>query len=166
MTEQEAKTFLTSLIETMNTQDNHATAAPYFYVIRKEKWRVAHEDYTSGETRQVWVDREDGEAQAFYSKEEYLEWFKEFYENDFKNEYELEINAENSFRKLEEFKQEQYFEEDNVFFTEQGYQDHLRINGHNIRNSHSYIKHAFRNKELENLFTAVGILIGKPWKKG
>ncbi|GAG48516.1 unnamed protein product [marine sediment metagenome] len=56
-------------------------------------------------------------------------------------------------------------DEDNIFFTEKGYKDHVESNGHNLKNYCSFVKHAFRNPELVNLFANLGKMVGVEWDK-
>lgn len=49
-----------------------------------------------------------------------------------------------------------YYEDTvNVFLTDQGYKDHLKINGHNIGKHDTFGIHAFRNKEIESLYNLI-----------
>lgn len=149
----ESVDFLRSLADKISTQDNLATAKPYFIVIRKLRWRVAHGEYNSGETKNVWVDTADGD---------YREW-------ESPKEYAVNLIQECGFTakearcavwdNLEEFVMERYVEEENVFLTHEAYSEHLRLNGHNLgkrgEDYHSFLKHAFRNPEMSGLFKAI-----------
>lgn len=162
MTKEEAAVFLKDLIQRMNAQDNRATATPYYFVVRTEKWRVAHDEYNSGETRQVRVDFE-GDPTTFHSKEEFAKWAREYYDGD------PEKDIDTLWDKLEEFTEEKYYEDENVFFTKEAYDEHVRLNGHNLgkrgRDFYSYVKHAFRNPELVKMFEAIGVLVDEEWRK-
>jgi hypothetical protein len=139
--------FLKQLSERIATQDNRGTAKPYFYVIQRKRWRVAREDYASGETRRLRLDL-DGDPTPYYSKKEWLQHCREY-----------EIDAEEAERKwseMEEFTEEAYEEEENCFFTQKAYEDHLLSNGHNLRGERwSFLKHAFRNPEMAGLFQVI-----------
>lgn len=162
MKAEESREFLRGLIKRMNEQDNRGTATPYFYVVRRERWRLAHDEFQSGETRRIWVDF-DGDPKTFRSKEEFVKWAKDNYDG------EPETDVDSKWRKLSEFKEEKYFEDENVFFTEDAYKEHERLNGHNLQRGcsdyYSYVKHAFRNPELVKMFEAIGVLVDQPWIK-
>lgn len=190
----EARAYLRAFMEKINKQNNRYTASPYFYVIRTERWRPCKEGYGSGTTRTVWVDWRD-DPTTYHSREEFLNQRVEeilcpaeppkhppygadsdelaAYDEDmaaYNHERRQALEkAEKEWEKLEEFEEEQYFTEENVFFTEEGYEDHVRLNGHNLgkrgRDYHSYVKHAFRNPELNNLFQAIALLVDMPWER-
>lgn len=161
MDKDQAKSFLKNLIHRMNTQDNRGTATPYFYVVRREKWRLTQHGFGCGKTRTIRVDF-DGDPTTFRSKEEFLEWAKEYHVGETVAEHESRWN------KLEEFTEERYFEDENVFFTEDAYREHVRLNGHNLDRGcseyYSFVKHAFRNPELSKMFEAIGVLVEEEWK--
>lgn len=162
MDKDQAKSFLKDLIHRMNTQDNRMTATPYFYVVRRKKWRLTQNGYGYGETRNIRVDSE-WDYETFQSKEEFLEWAKERYPEEIVDEHERRWDA------LPEFTEEVFFQDENVFFTEEAYQEHVRLNGHNLERGcseyYSYVKHAFRNPELSKMFEAIGVLAEEEWKK-
>jgi len=160
-TKEEAAAFLSDLMRRMNQQDNRGTATPYFYVVQTERWQPVHDECHSGETRTCRVDFE-GDQTIFHSKEEFLQWAKGYYEGT-KTEAEIDAHWEN----LQEVVEGKYTEEENVFFTQDAYDEHIRLNGHNLRRNphYSYIKHAFRNPELSEMFRAIGVLVGEPWKE-
>ena len=160
-TKEAATAFLGDLIRRMNQQNNRATATPYFYVVQTERWQPVHDEFHNGETRTCWVDYE-GDPTIFYSKEEFLKWAQDYYEGT-KTEAEIETQWDN----LQQVTEGKYYEEDNVFFTQDAYDEHVRLNGHNLRRNPycSYVKHAFRNPELAEMFRAIGVLVGEPWKE-
>lgn len=182
--------FLSKLVDQINNQDNRCTAMPYFYVIKTQKWRVAKEGYGTGETRTCRVDF-DGDPTPFYSKEEFVAWYSDYYGKPTQptpldeyektdpqavesfnrewQEYNRELallveRAERRWEDLEELEEEKYDEEDNVFLTEEGFKEHVRLNGHNLGRHgeyYSYVKHAFRNPEMENLLLAIAAVTDK-----
>lgn len=158
MTKTEAIHFLTELSGKIKAQNNRATATPYFYVIHTEKWRVAHDDYHHGDTKQVWVDVKSGEGTHYDSKEEAI--FDLMEKGHSREEV---VNT------LEEFTLEKYIEEENVFLTQEAYEDHVRLNGHNLCRGgeyYSYVKHAFRNPEMTGLLNAIHALAEKEGSDG
>lgn len=190
MNREQGLEFLSKLVDKINNQDNRCTAMPYFYVIKTQKWRVAKEGYGHGETRTCRVDF-DGDPTPFYSKEEFVKWYLEHHNeltpptplDEFERtdpqavecfsreaaDYDANLSAptvkaEERWEELKEFEEEKYDEEDNVFLTEEGYKEHVRLNGHNLGRKGeycSYVKHAFRNPEMENLLLAIAAVTGK-----
>lgn len=161
--------FLKTLANAIDSQDNRATGKPYFFIIKKERWRACKEGYASGTSRKVWVDFE-GDPTTWHSKEEFMkdriadEMYgttpagdPEAYE---KALLEVTQEADQAWEEFEEFEEEQYFEEENCFLTYAAYEEHVRLNGHNLGKRggdyHSYLKHAFRNPEMQSLFEAIG----------
>ena len=160
MNKLEAIAHLKEFIKKIDTQDTRCTAKPYFYVIRTEKWRVAHGEYHSGKTKQVWVDTT--------GEDDYREWKspKEYGADLIRNcGYSAKEARAAIEHGLQEFTMEAYYDDDNVFFTEEGYNEHVRLNGHNLglrdRDYYSYVKHAFRNPELEGLFRALRTVLAE-----
>jgi len=194
MNKEQAFEFLAQLVDKINAQYNRCTAKPYFYVVRTQKWRLTKDGYGHGETRRGWVDHSgdpdvyyskedfiksyierhdyeltapepldayelgDPQCVATYNLEyaEYTELLQK-----------LQNDAEEAFEDLEEFEEEEYYDEDNVFFTQEAYEEHVRLNGHNLGRRgeyHSYVKHAFRNPEMQKLFEAIAAVTGKEWK--
>lgn len=164
--------FMKELNRRISTQDNRATAKPYFFVIRTEKWRVAHSEFHSGTTRDVWVDF-NGDPTTFLSQEEAVEWYCDNHRKVehpgpygdaddiaafIRAEEELKSEAMAWFELLPRYVEEMYFEENNAFLTEEGYNEHMTLNGHNVKRMgkhHTYLKHAFRNPEMDSLFRAI-----------
>jgi len=194
MDKDQAIAFLSAFVDKINAQDNRCTAFPYYYVVRTRKWRLCKDGYGHGETREGKVDwngdpntyREEDKEQFIkdhienamwrvnepenyptYTELEYAEYAEE------KAEYDAALAkakqaAEDEWEGLETFEEEEYFEEENIFFTEEGYQEHVRLNGHNLGRKgeyHSYVRHAFRNPEISDLLKAVAAVIGKELKK-
>lgn len=154
----ETVAFMKELAQRINAQDNRATAKPYFFVITKERWRVAHEDYANEQTKRVWVDTSgEDEYHEWSSKSECIENLV----NDGMRRDEAEDLVE---ERLTEFTMEKYEEEDNAFLTEHGFNEHVEQNGHNLgkrgKSFTSYLKHAYRNPEMSGLFKAIAEFSG------
>ena len=49
---------------------------------------------------------------------------------------------------------------ENAFLTEKACEEHIRINKHNLRQPQSYLSHAFRNPELEQVLSFICQLTG------
>ena len=162
MNKEQGLQFLSELIDKINTQNNRGTAFPYFYVVHTERWRVAHDEYYSGETKQVWVDTGDGEPREWNTPKEFM---VDLVKHQGLTAKEARKYAEDHLR---EFTMEKYIDEDNVFFTEEGYKEHERQNSHNMgkrgHDYYSYVKHAWRNPEIAGLLKAVAAVVEKELK--
>jgi len=142
--------FLVDLMTKIGNQDNRGTAFPYFYIMRQPRWRVIPEGYGYGETKHIFYDSEC--CREHETKEDYI---KECIEEG--------IPAKEAYMKAEELQEgwlEQYYEEDNMFLTEEGYNKHLKLNRHNLKDPHNYIKCAWRNPEITDLFKALIAITG------
>lgn len=137
--------FLKNLIKEIDSQDNRSTASPYYYVIqeRKERSSMQGNDF---DKIMYWHDGEymgaDDWADAldFESKQNFINWWVA------EHPYEEPLYVE-------------YYRGDadraNVFFTEKACEKHIRENGYHFNIPTSYIRHAWRNPEIENLFVAI-----------
>lgn len=160
--------FLKEFMNRINTQDNRATAKPYYYVVQcKREIAVAEgtngnskyydnqseNSYTLEELRKIWfeenkLDELDEHESKEWEQHENKEWTEEI-EDEFQ-EY-IDKNCQ-------KYDVDEIDVDENVFFTKQGYKDHIKLNGHNYSHYNkfnSYIKHAFRNPELNGLFKAL-----------
>lgn len=160
--------FLRDLAREIKTQDNRATADPYFYVVRTIEHLPAPDGY--GE-RTVWVDFSD-DPRVYLSKEEFYDDYR--HDNypiseleEAKTEEEksaiiqkFEAEREEAWESLEEQEEHDVIREANVFFTQRAYEEHMRLNGHNYHwrdeKPYSYVKHAFRNPEIKRLLEIIG----------
>lgn len=141
--------FLRTLVHEMKTQENHCTASPYFYSVRT--WRKMAQPSGFGE-KEVWVDWRGPDS--FYSFEDYQKFMIECC--DFKGS---EEELRERFGELDQYSETLIEEFHNVFLTQKGYEEHMRLNGHNYHHSDEkpsfFIKHAFRNPEIETLFKII-----------
>ena len=142
--------FLKQLMTQINTQNNHGTASPYYYTVRTTK-DIAVPAGTTGTDKYYY----DGEC---YTEEELRKVCKE-------DETDFEKVKDNSTK----YGVDQVNVYENFFLTEEGYNKHMELNGHNYRSSiepaHFYIKHAFRNPELVQLLDTLGEVTGLGHKK-
>lgn len=146
----EAAAFLLEFNRRLETQDNRATANPYYFTVRCMRELAAPEGMT-GETRYYSAD--DTEC---YTEEELIQHCKE-----------CEKDPEEFKEKCEVYDAQEVAEHINVFFTEEGYNEHIKLNGHNYRHFkkyYSYVEHAFRNPEIDKLLSSVKE-IGKSLKE-
>lgn len=139
----ETAQFLSQLAHTINTQDRRGTADPYFFTVRKFVDVAVPED--CGE-KTMYFDNSDVES---YTEDEAEKRAEEL-------EMTFEKYVEERCQKYDA-KEEERFE--NFFFTEDGYNQHVKMNGHNIARTcnryDSYVDHAFRNPELEKVIAAI-----------
>jgi hypothetical protein len=126
--------FLKSLATEIERQDNRATAKPYFFALRRDIVYPAADGYDNDG---YWYKDRHGN-EPFSSMEELLE-------ND--PEHDLEL--------VEKIPYKSHQEVQNVFLTERGLLEHVRINRHNLGDMSEpkgFLYHAFRNEEFDNLF--------------
>jgi hypothetical protein len=136
----ETAAFLIELNRRLKTQDNRATADPYYFTVRCVHEEPVPDGFTD-EIRYV----HDGTP---FTEDE-LRKYSEDNELDF--EYFKTNNCmKYCVRDAVEFK--------NFFFTEEGYNEHIRLNGHNyghFKEVNSYVDHAYRNPEIEQLLATI-----------
>lgn len=132
------------LKERLKNNDNRATARPYLLLLRNKRKIIVDGDF-SGEKR--WVENTSGDFHTADTKEELIKKIKSWHEDD--EEFRIKDYSITSFY-------EDIFEETiNVFLTDQGYKDHLKVNGHNLEDHDTYGIHAWRNKEMASLVNLI-----------
>lgn len=138
-----AAAFLTNLASIIATQDNRATAAPIYFTVRKFV-DVGVPD-SCGDSVAIF-DNYDCEN---YTEEQAKERAKEL-TMDFEEYIEKRCHRY-------ETKEEAQYEE--FFLTEDGYNKHVKLNGHNISRTckkfDSYVMHAYRNPEISSLLEVI-----------
>lgn len=156
--------FLSNLSKEIKTQDNRGTAKPYFFQVMEEE----EVGVPNGNGEEVWVQdgkiclrTEEDVKKAVWN---YYGWpsmhiagdnSEEDLVRDCEEEYismsswEIEAVLEVNYRKVCVDKKEKF---SNCFLSEKACNKHIEINGHNLKNPHSYLHHAYRNKEMEMLF--------------
>ena len=149
--------FLMNLSKELNTQDHRGTAMPYFFQVQT-KHRIAvpegcgteawYYDRSSIETESEIVDAIYDYKNGKISKKKILAM------DDSDKEDILEAAG---FRKWN-YDYEHRLE--NAFLTEKACEEHIRINKHNLRQPQSYLSHAFRNPELEQVLSFICQLTG------
>lgn len=153
---EESYQFLKELACRIATQDNRATAKPYFFVVMKPRWHPCHEDYSGGgnDTKYVRLDRSVDDPDEYEDdadgKLKFAESYRERAEDPVTDEKINEL-----WDNLEQVRMEERDEEDNAFLTFAAYEEHVRLNKHNLGKHHSYLKHAYRNPEMDSLFKAI-----------
>lgn len=134
--------FLADFAQQINTQDNRATNSPYYYQVHSTKDLPAPVGYTDKKGYFVPLDCER------WNEADLRDWCK-------KEGHDFDEFVEEN---CEEYTLQEITEYNNIFFTEKGYDEHMKLNGHNYRNykaTTSYIKYANRNPEIEMLLKTV-----------
>lgn len=145
----EVITFMQELAREIKTQDNRITASPYYYVVMASHEMIAPAGYGDNGDPYYYSN----EWREEHTHEDWVEILKQHNEENDDN-----VEIDEFISGCKEFGMHDVDVEDNVFLTFKGYKDHMRMNGHNYRHlkkPHSYVKHAFRNPEMENLLKAI-----------
>jgi hypothetical protein len=138
----EAADFLAEFTARLSRQNNRGTAFPFYFTVRCVKEVAAPEGCTD-EVRYF-----DSQQVENYTEEDMRKNCEEM-EVDF-DEYVSEHCTKYCAQDIEM--------NENVFFTLEGYQEHMRLNGHNYRHykdKYDYVEHAWRNPEIASLLSAV-----------
>ena len=131
--------------------DNRCTAQPYLLLLQEKEWHVVEEGYGYN-TKEVFVERISGDCRQKDSLAELIDYWNDGLEDDEKiNEW---VEDEHYTRHFMEYS----WNTVNVFLTDQGYQEHLKLNKHNLREHRTFGIHAFRNPEFEEVFKMIGVL--------
>ena len=145
---EEQEGIIKGFLAQMTSQDNRATAFPYFYVIRTANWIVSCDGYAnSGDdgngVREVYVNKDDGEDELTPA-----EWEK--IPEDGVSETGCEKDMYDCLTL------QRVWEEKCLFLTEVDAERHLRLNAyHYSKDAHTYVKHAWRAPDLEEFVTAL-----------
>jgi hypothetical protein len=142
--------FLKNLAHEIDSQDNAATAHPYYIVVRTSRQIILPQGHGSGEAVYHDEDGDDPATSLYKSLEEAAEAFSRYGYADIQERLDALI----------EYGTDEIEEDHNVFFTRKGYEKHMELNGHNYRGDwfqkpHSYTHHAFRNPEIKTLLEIV-----------
>lgn len=145
---------LMEISKEMNTQDHRCTRMPYFFQVQEKEEIPAYDgDYV--------LFSHDSELEL-RDKEDKVEWLKEaVHERTYEFlGWEDEIEDIDSLDEdtLDDIIQEcgfdiYYIQEKNIysnaFFTSKACDEHIRINGHNLKKPSNFLTHAYRNPEME-----------------
>ena len=139
----ETAAFLYELTTRLENGDNRGTADPYYFTVRKFI-DVGVPEGCGNETH--YFDNYDVEN---YTEEKAKQRAIEL-------ELEFDDYIEKRCHKYDVKEEEQY---ENFFFTLDGYNEHVRLNGHNIarvcNKYDSYVDHAYRNPEIAGVLKAI-----------
>jgi len=149
--------FLINLSKELNTQDHRGTRMPYFFQVQTKK--------------QIAVPKGCG-TEAWHYDGSLIETKKEIEEAV--NEYKGWDEATTEFNHLEDYEIEDILESagyvkvnydyetelENCFLTSKACDEHIRVNGHNLKSPVNYLSGSFRNPELEMLMKFLCELTG------
>lgn len=119
----------------MNNQDNRATASPYLYVLQEQK-KVYANDFENPDGAEYY---DDDNCTSYNSKKSARESFRESGYEDIEKQVE----------KLKRIEFKFYWEDVNWFFTKEALDRHINGNRHRYGKTRDYVKHCFRNPEME-----------------
>lgn len=126
------------------TQDNRATAKPVIFLLQIKKWFYANDPDFGGE--EVFQITDDDSYEIYTSLVDLQKAWNEWHG------LEKKFNHKTSYRRLY---RKHYWETENVFFTEKGYEEHKRLNGHNLGEHRTYVIHAWRNPEMKTIMDLI-----------
>jgi|ERR1035437_2139223 hypothetical protein len=130
----------------LNMQDHLCTAMPYIFQIQT-KHQIA---VPEGNGIQAWfydgslIEKEDEIIEAIYDYKDgsmSKKKIKELDEDD-RNDLMEKIGYRKVYYDYEK-------KCENAFFTKKGAEEHIRVNGHNLKKPQVFLNHAFRNTEME-----------------
>ena len=149
--------FLMNLSKELNTQDHRGTAMPYFFQVQT--------------THRIAVPEGFGN-EAWHYDGTFLETDEDVI--DFIYSYNAEDLSKKKIQAMSSHQRDQYLKKigfrvvnydyehrlENAFLTEKACEEHIRLNKHNLRQPQSYLSHAFRNPELEQVLSFICQLTG------
>jgi len=164
LTKEEIK-FIKDLSYEMKTQNNRGTAQPFCLMLEEEVERIIPEGFEDDFCIR-WQDETYYRNDFDKLKNELLECFSD------DKEIVEEVELFNSFEQIADWGnyngvrpelQSFYYKREhevisntaNFFLTEKAYNEHLRVNKHNLNNPRAYGVHLYRNLEMEELFKIV-----------
>lgn len=150
--------FLRTLSHEIKTQNNAATAHPYFITVRTSRRIIVTADCDRDGI--VYVDHKSDDHPTYDSQEEARKALEDP-ERGLSS-----ADVEEHMEELTQYGTELVYEDHNVFFTRKGFREHMELNGHNyrgysMRDPHSYTHHAFRNPEIKRLLEIIHKLGGQ-----
>ena len=150
--------FLTDLANEIRTQNNHGTRAPIFLQVKEPNRTFGMDlNYGSGAALLIGDENEDfydiAKAKAYLVEHYSLDPFELKGLDDFEEMeaicFEHSIPA-NCTGYLDEYEYHEFF------LTHSGFEKHMEMNRHNYRDDSSfYVRHLWRNPELERLLGIV-----------
>jgi ABC-type ATPase with predicted acetyltransferase domain len=156
--------FLIELSSEINTQDNRATAMPYFFQIQTKEEVAVPEDCGI----EAWYC----DGSKIETEKEIIQVIYDYHEGDRKYTKKF-IKSMDSWEREEEMKaagwqpvnydyKDKY---ENAFLTAKACKEHIRLNHYHYNQPVDYLSHAFRNPELEKVYEFLCGLTNKPMHK-
>jgi len=165
--------WLREFMSRLNSQDNRATATPYYYQLRCPvridnvgesgtfEWRDEDHDTIDDIIVYLRERAEDDDLFAKYARDKEIN-LTDLNETD--NYFDVSTLTEhlgiskNYYRMSEKYK--------GMFLTEKAALEHLEENKHNYpTGTCTYLDHAYRNPELLSLLEHIGKLVGVPYER-
>jgi hypothetical protein len=140
------KSLLTAreLQDRIKNNDKRCTAPPYLLLLQGKEEHVMRDGY-GHDTKQVFVSYLCGDITQNESRDELV---KELIEHGY--------DKDEASKSIEEFTIGYSWLTQNVFLTDEGYKDHMKANGHNVKSDHRTMGiHAFRNLEMKSLLALI-----------
>lgn len=135
-----------NLKERIESNDNRGTAQPYLLLLQIKKTYIAHDDY-GDDTKTRWVEQYTGDYVTADTEKELKEIIRGWHHDE---EY-VDFDP----YQITKYQEGYFWETVNVFFTDEGYREHMKINGHNIGEHRTYGIHAFRNPEMKQVYDLI-----------
>lgn len=170
----------------MQTQDTRCTAQPYALILTEREIQVRGQDHAGG-CGLRWDE-------SFYEEDDWEDFKsdigKHFYNDGIDTELQEALDELDGFYQVEnscfnqilidkynhdfnecgvwyEVVQQPNENNSNFFFTERGYEDYIKRNGHNLKSPQSYDIHLTRNDEMKKVIDIIHKVanIGKRWNQ-
>lgn len=164
--------FLQAFMDRINTQDNRSTATPIYYTIQERKKRYSRDfDSCDGEcycaTNDFFEigDCHDLKKYLIENYPEYEEVINKLVEDNEGYDWDVVLEDFCEGKKLSIERLAYVWErpERSFFLTEQACEQHIKLNHYHYSEPHSYVHHAWRYPELEQLLQTLGEITGKKY---
>jgi hypothetical protein len=154
---------LIGLATEMTTQDPRGTRSPHIFQIRD--WKKQYDWGLNGDTH-IWVGDYEEEIETLDEFKEYLEnngfGIPENIEDIWNDHWDMEDWIESNNIELKQCSYSLVPEYTNHFLTAKSAEEHLRLNNyHYHKDADVYLKHAWRNPEMEMISEFLCGLVGK-----
>ena len=147
MDKTQAMEFLSSLMKEVNTQNNRFTASPFYFQVQSREWQVCPEEDDDAVEFYLWdcepIETKDLEEM---SDEEKIDNF---------GSLDMDIIIEDM---SDPFYQKIVWAGKGIFLTEKAANEHILLNNYHYHNPRTYVKHFWRNYEMEQLFEAISVI--------
>jgi hypothetical protein len=133
---------IAALIREINAQNNRATATPYYFAVQSKKWVDCYHDSEKEVVAydgRLWTLDEWRESQEWESPEEAFD--------SWNDQHPFGVRAE--------------WEDKAVFLTEKAASLFMRANANHLTEPRTYVKHFWRNSQMEAVFRALEAFSGE-----